>query len=317
MVSAKLGLVVLMLCGMLSSASAQETLTVSPVEIVPGDEAVVTVGYESTVARSSMQMNITLPKGLEFVAGEETGKCITLGDAAADHIVTEVAESATEVRVLAFSMTSTPFAGGKTLLSFVVKATDELEAESQIEFSNLKFAGGEYIEGLTGDVTRVMGRFGVLSVSPDTAEVQKSLGEIVLTMSAPVGGITDGAKAVVTKDGEVVAEPRIVTDGVEAGAEVKIVFDSELTGNGTYVVTVPEGVIFDEKYDADNLLMSGTRCNDEIVIEYEVYVASSIAGVGADVAGESRVYTIGGTRVEGKTGKGIYIINGKKVVNGK
>lgn len=46
-VSVKLGLAMLMLFGILSMAKAQETLTVSPIEIVPGEEAEVTVAYES------------------------------------------------------------------------------------------------------------------------------------------------------------------------------------------------------------------------------------------------------------------------------
>jgi len=88
-VSVKLGLAMLMLFGILSMAKAQETLTVSPIEIVPGEEAEVTVAYESDTDRKSFQMNITLPQGLTYVASEENGKIVKLGVAASDLIITE------------------------------------------------------------------------------------------------------------------------------------------------------------------------------------------------------------------------------------
>ena len=57
--------------GAFSSAAAQEEnpekLSVDPITIVPGEEAEVVVNYESTVARSAYQIDITLPEGLSFV----------------------------------------------------------------------------------------------------------------------------------------------------------------------------------------------------------------------------------------------------------
>ena len=424
-VSAKFGLAMLMLFGVLSMAKAQETLTVSPVEIVPGEEAEVTVAYESTVERKSFQMNITLPQGLTYVASEDNGKIVKLGDAASDHLITEVKENESLVRIIAFSMTSAPFASGKNLISFKVKAGEDLAASSQIEFSNLKFAGGEYIEGLTGNVTRTMGHFDMTGVTPDTAEVQNSLSEVVITMGAPVGGVAEGAKAVLTKDGAVVDEAPLafeagsadvkvvlsneitesgvytltIAEGVifdekydaadpimsgaksnnaialdfkvmghfdmtgvtpdtaevqnslsevvitmgapvggvaegakavltkdgavvdeaplafEAGsADVKVVLSNEITESGVYTLTIAEGVIFDEKYDAADPIMSGAKCNNEIVLEFEVYIYNGINGINVNASGKDEVYTLGGVRVNGKLSEGIYIINGKKVV---
>lgn len=429
-VSVKLGLAMLMLFGILSMAKAQETLTVSPIEIVPGEEAEVTVAYESDTDRKSFQMNITLPQGLTYVASEENGKIVKLGDAAADHIITEVKESESLVRIIAFSMTSTPFVSGKNLISFRVKAADDLAAKSQIEFSNVKFAGGEYIEGLKGDVTRamakfdmlsvvpsadevvnslseivvtmsapvggvadgakaviskdgvtieeapiaieagsadvkvvltnaitesgvytmtiaegllfdekydaadplmsgakcnsaiaaefkVMGRFAMKSVTPDAADVVEKLSEVVITMSAPVGGVSDGAKAVVTKDGETVDEVPVTMSLVEGSTEVIVTLNNVIETNGKYVMTIPEGVIFDEKYDAIDPIKSGAKCNEEIVLEFEVVIFDGINGINVDASGKDRVYTIGGVRVNGKLAKGVYIINGKKVVINK
>lgn len=311
-VSAKLGLAMLMLFGVLSMAKAQETLTVSPVEIVPGEEAEVTVAYESTVDRKSFQMNITLPQGLTYVASEENGKIVKLGDAASDHLITEVKENESLVRIIAFSMTSAPFASGKNLISFKVKAGEDLAASSQIEFSNLKFAGGEYIEGLTGNVTRAMGHFDMTGVTPDTADVHNSLSEVVITMGAPVGGVAEGAKAVVTKDGAVVEEAPLA---FEAGsADVKVALANEITESGVYTLTIAEGVIFDEKYDAADPIMSGAKCNNEIVLEFEVYIYNGVNGINVNASGKDEVYTLGGVRVNGKLSEGIYIINGKKVV---
>ena len=281
-VSAKLGLAMLMLFGVLSMAKAQETLTVSPVEIVPGEEAEVTVAYESTVDRKSFQMNITLPQGLTYVESEENGKIVKLGDAASDHLITEVKESESLVRIIAFSMTSAPFASGKNLISFKVKAGEDLAASSQIELSNLKFAGGEYIEGLTGSVTRTMGHFDMTGVTPDTAVVQSGLSEVVITMGSPVGGVAEGAKAVVTKDGTVVEEAPIA---FEAGsADVKIVLSNEITESGVYTLTIAEGVIFDEKYEAADPIMSGAKSNNAIALDFKVMGHFDMTGVTPDTA---------------------------------
>ena len=50
-----------------SAANAQETLTVDPITIAPGEEAEVVVNYSSTVERSGYNMEVFLPEGLLFL----------------------------------------------------------------------------------------------------------------------------------------------------------------------------------------------------------------------------------------------------------
>ena len=164
---------------------------------------------------------------------------------------------------------------------------------------------------------KVMGRFAMKSVTPDTADVVEKLSEVVITMSAPVGGVSDGAKAVVTKDGETVDEVPVTMSLVEGSTEVIVTLNNVIETNGKYVMTIPEGVIFDEKYDAIDPIKSGAKCNEEIVLEFEVVIFDGINGINVDASGKDRVYTIGGVRVNGKLAKGVYIINGKKVVINK
>ena len=56
-------------------------------------------------------------------------------------------------------------------------------------------------------------------------------------MSAPVGGVADGAKAVISKDGVTIEEAPIA---IEAGsADVKVVLTNAITESGVYTLTLP------------------------------------------------------------------------------
>lgn len=143
----KLGLLLMTLVMGVSYANADEvnnpvTLTVDPVSTMPGNIIDVPIMYESTEEQNTFQMDIVLPKGLTFELTD--GKFGTVGDAIPQGCLYEEKfkdnreDGLDAVRVVCVSMV-TPFKKGQ-LLTFKVKATDELADVTQIKLEKIKFS---------------------------------------------------------------------------------------------------------------------------------------------------------------------------------
>lgn len=118
------------------------TLTVDPVSTMPGNIIDVPIMYESTEEQNTFQMDIVLPKGLTFELTD--GKYGTVGDAIPQGCLYEEKfkdnreDGLDAVRIVCVSMV-TPFKKGQ-LLTFKVKATDELADVTQIKLEKIKFS---------------------------------------------------------------------------------------------------------------------------------------------------------------------------------
>lgn len=143
----KLGLLLMTLVMGVSYTNADEvnnpvTLTVDPVSTMPGNIIDVPIMYESTEEQDTFQMDIVLPKGLTFELTD--GKYGTVGDAIPQGCLYEEKfkdnreDGLDAVRVVCVSMV-TPFKKGQ-LLTFKVKATDELADVTQIKLEKIKFS---------------------------------------------------------------------------------------------------------------------------------------------------------------------------------
>lgn len=143
----KLGLLLMTLVMCVSYTNADEvnnpvTLTVDPVSTMPGNIIDVPIMYESTEEQNTFQMDIVLPKGLTFELTD--GKYGTVGDAIPQGCLYEEKfkdnreDGLDAVRVVCVSMV-TPFKKGQ-LLTFKVKATDELADVTQIKLEKIKFS---------------------------------------------------------------------------------------------------------------------------------------------------------------------------------
>lgn len=143
----KLGLLLMTLVMGVSYANADEvnnpvTLTVDPVSTMLGNIIDVPIMYESTEEQNTFQMDIVLPKGLTFELTD--GKYGTVGDAIPQGCIYEEKfkdnreDGLDAVRVVCVSMV-TPFKKGQ-LLTFKVKATDELADVTQIKLEKIKFS---------------------------------------------------------------------------------------------------------------------------------------------------------------------------------
>lgn len=143
----KLGLLLMTLVMGVSYTNADEvnnpvTLTVDPISTMPGNIIDVPIMYESTEEQNTFQMDIVLPKGLTFELTD--GKYGTVGDAIPQGCLYEEKfkdnreDGLDAVRVVCVSMV-TPFKKGQ-LLTFKVKATDELADVTQIKLEKIKFS---------------------------------------------------------------------------------------------------------------------------------------------------------------------------------
>lgn len=116
------------------------TISVDPVQTIPGSVIDIPVTYESSTVFVAFQMDIVLPEGLSFEQDDK--QFIVGGDALDDHILTKKYNEETKaLRVMFYSMQNSPLKNG-TLFTFKVKANDQLADVSKIEFKKVKFASG-------------------------------------------------------------------------------------------------------------------------------------------------------------------------------
>ena len=140
-----------------SAANAQETLTVDPVTVAPGEEAEVVVNYSSTVERSGYNMEVFLPEGLSFVkTANEDGdeEAFTLGSSAlSSHVKSEYFADEKHAKLTIFHMKLKNLKDG-VLLSFKVKADETLADNTEIKFDGVIFNGGDYLPAFTCPVPK-------------------------------------------------------------------------------------------------------------------------------------------------------------------
>ncbi|MGM9727538.1 MAG: hypothetical protein ACI3YJ_08030, partial [Prevotella sp.] len=156
----KLALAVAMIFVGFASANAQEKLSVEPVSVAPNEEVDVVVNYSSEVARSGFNMEIILPENLSFVGfvnEDEEEEWTALGSSElSSHIKVEgFVDEATKkhIKIVVFHAAMKNLKDG-VLLSFKVKADENLPESSEIQFKGICFNGGEYLENFTVAVTK-------------------------------------------------------------------------------------------------------------------------------------------------------------------
>lgn len=116
------------------------TISVDPVQTMPGSVIDIPVNYESSTEFVAFQMDIVLPEGLSFEQDDK--QFIVGGNALDDHILAKKYNEETKaLRVMFYSMQNSPLKNG-TLFTFKVKANDQLADVSKIEFKKVKFASG-------------------------------------------------------------------------------------------------------------------------------------------------------------------------------
>ena len=113
-----------------------------------------------------------------------------------------------------------------------------------------------------------VGSFEVSTISPENEMPVKSLSEVTVFMSAPVGGFVGGAK--VLKDGEEFCNATLDWATSPLSNDVRIAFETELVEYGKYTIVVPQGAIFDKYYTEVDPMMSGARSNEAFDLTYNV-----------------------------------------------
>ena len=117
-----------------------------------------------------------------------------------------------------------------------------------------------------------VGTFESVSVLPAMDKAVESLKEVTIFMNDRVGGVLDGAKLNVYKDGDKEEAYTTATiDFLNSNAnEATITLADELTEYGKYTIVVPAGVIFDKYYNGEDAIMSGAAGNEEFELTYQV-----------------------------------------------
>lgn len=151
------------------------------------------------------------------------------------------------------------------------------------------------VGGASGDVT--------FTTNPENGSKVETLSKITITFSASEVGVGDGMIQV-KKNGENVK--RIDAEGVYESDDQWTTnvyeINYEATEDGVYTFEVPEGYFTDGNGDA----IAG------FTLTYTIGETTGINGISID-GNSADVYTLGGVKVS-KAVKGLYIVNGKKIV---
>ena len=126
--------------------------------------------------------------------------------------------------------------------------------------------------------------------------------------------VLNAAGDVVTKAAMEVVMGEEVYGYIPATNVVKFTLETPVTEPGVYTFVIPAGTVYNEMYypESDDFGVEwGALYNPEIRITYTVVAADGINGV--TVNGKAEIYSLDGRKVTNPT-KGIYLINGKKVV---
>lgn len=212
---------------------------------------------------------------------------------------------------------------GNANLALQIRATD---ADGQaITYGEAEgFIVLEYATVLPAD------RFTLESASPAEGNITADkLDVIELTFvneaddSDWIGGI-DESKEVVLKnaEGKVVTTATLAIKMDDAGWETNVLIVTlaeDVATDGTYTLVVPAGTVYNSMYDDmfdDFGVAYGAIYNPEVTVTYE-FKSTGIGSVSAD-SKKAGIYAVGGQKVNEtdvkKLERGIYIVNGKKVV---
>ncbi len=161
-----------------------------------------------------------------------------------------------------------------------------------------KYYNGEdaVMSGATGneafELTYQVGLFDIAKVTPEPNSDLKTLKEVEVFMTAPVGGFLDGAKLNVYRNGDFVATATLDWATEPYGNDVRVIIEEELAEYGDYMIEIPAGVIFDKYYNGEDAFMTGARGNEAIQLFYHVglfEVAATMPENGATVASFNEV----------------------------
>ncbi len=161
------------------------------------------------------------------------------------------------------------------------------------------------------------------TVTPAAGAVE-SLSTITLGFDETVGTLNTGNTITLTDAANNVTECSIDYDAADWNVAI-ISVGGEITAEGTYTLTIPEGTIYNDSYDSgftdEDGMPEGDLYNPELVYVYSI-TTTGITSVKADADGNVKVYTVNGVYVgEGPAAQtvnslpaGVYIVNGTKMV---
>ncbi|MCD8290431.1 MAG: hypothetical protein LUC91_02900 [Prevotella sp.] len=210
---------------------------------------------------------------------------------------------------------SVDFTGKSRLRKEMLSSATENFDKVVIRVTNLHDVNGNYVyttgQGSVGSLTYEIG-YKEFTITPSDSAVVESISQVVIEYGS---GIKLDDPSSVTIQNYVEQEVAVGTsveavteEGSDMPTKLIITLDKTITDNGYYFVIIPK-----------NSLM----INYPDYVEYaykisEVFEIDSSTGIGSismdSSVGNGKIYTIDGQLVKSPTKKGIYIVNGKKIV---
>lgn len=218
-----------------------------------------------------------------------------------------ISESNIEGKTLTFSLPAAALAERNATITIMAAAANGQPI-------NYGYTDQDIADGLSGIMLAYQMPMDIIvpeTVTPAETDKVEVLDEITLAFDQPVAYTnTETVLELKNAEGETVTT---VTLDVSSETEILLILDNVIEEPGEYTLTIPEKTIYD---------IDGVNYNSELTLKFNVGTSVGISGIKVNADGTVKVYTIDGIYVGegnaadmlGKLAKGVYIVNGTKVV---
>ncbi len=222
----------------------------------------------------------------------------------------------TLIPVVVGNTVTVDFTGKLRLRKKMLSGATEKYSNITIRVTNLHDINGAYVytsgQGTVGSLTYNID-YKEFTITPSDSAVVQSLSQVVIEYSAGIK-LEDASKVSIQNYAE---QELAVGTSVEAVSEVGsdvptrivVTLDKTVTDDGYYFIVIPKGTLM---INYPDYISYDYKISEVFIIDQSV----GIEGVSLDRTdkGDGIIYTIDGQRVKTPSKKGIYIVNGRKVV---
>ena len=261
---------------MVGTATAQ-SLSVADLEVKPNRYALIEVNISAAAEMTALQFNLSLPSGI--LLGDNIVNPMFCGDAVKGHTVNVLPLESGDYLVVLYNMNKTTFGDG-VLMNFSVVA-GENSGTTIGSLYNVRMSTADAVSHKCEDVS------------------------FKVTVNAPVTGISLDKETISITEGETETLTATITPSNATDKTVT------WTTSDSAIATVDGGVVTAVKAGTATITATAGAYSANCVVTVEV--ATSIENINSENSVVKAIYDLQGRKVANPS-KGIYIVNGKRVL---
>ncbi len=214
------------------------------------------------------------------------------------------------------SVLTVDFTGKSRLRKEILSAATEDFDKVVIRVTNLHDVNGNYVyttgQGSAGSLTYEIA-YQEFTITPSDSTVVDSISEVVIEYASGIY-LDDPSKVTIQNYVEQdvafgTSVETVTEEGSDMPTKLIVTLDKTISESGYYFVVIPKNSL---KINYPDYIDYAYKINEI----FEINVSNGIKGVAMDgtANGDGKIYTIDGQLVNSPSRKGIYIVNGRKLV---